>query len=136
MRLAGSTQPYVLHLIVGIQRHLDLTIPIRRGRREDLTDPVRNYLEALILRQVGHPLAPPTSQIRYDDLDIVHEVDLRLDNNPPTTGTIDAIIVAAPNRAIDTGSNTGMVAGRPRWVWSCPFRISPVTTSGRASRDS
>lgn len=61
-------------------------------RRQDFADPIGHHLEAVILGNLGHALAPPADQVRHDDFRIPDEVNLRLHQDPPAAGASPSLI--------------------------------------------
>jgi hypothetical protein len=75
-------EPRMVHLPGSTYWQLPDTIESRSGRGEDLTYPVRGLADVGPAGRRGHTLAPPTCNVRNED--IVTDVKLRLgDPQPP-----------------------------------------------------
>jgi hypothetical protein len=76
--------PEVAHAVARVDGHLSDPIQSRCRRRQDLADPIGSQLQVRSFGQSGETLAPPTCEVR--DQDVISEVHLGLGQDPPAAG--------------------------------------------------
>jgi hypothetical protein len=81
-------KPGVGNAVFGIDRHLDFAVLARARFREDLADPIRHPLEAMVFGNTRHALSAPAGQIWDRDLEIRASGKARPAGAGATTGRL------------------------------------------------
>ena len=110
--VGGVDEPQVRNTFAAVDGAFFLKVDAPRRGREHLAGPVRGEGEVGGVGEFGHPLAPPTRQVR--DHHLFAEVELRLEEDPPSAGAVAAAVKRWAEFSTEHGACDRMRRRRPR----------------------
>ena len=112
VRSVGLDEPQVWDPFTGVDRTLGVPIEIARRVRHRLAHPVRRGVRVPRLGEFGESLAAPARDVR--DQDVLAEVQLGLEQDPPSARATAAEPERVSEACPETGLRQRLQRGRPR----------------------